>query len=194
MRLLHRRVLPEVSVQVIWGTCGLMTVAHRHLVSPTGTCDCFRHLQQNRDSLTYCSCSAHLSSMSKNEYSKIRNPSFSFQFLRLFDNLTMSNLQTICSQTPPHDPAMFLAQVFQRLQQNRATASCAAGRRYPVQGAGTQGQDICRRTSSAPGEPSFERPQASWGPLPWPASASCSSTLDRRQWSTPGGSRRPLAR
>ena len=32
---------------------------------------------------------------------------------------------------------MFLAQVFQRLQQNRAAGSCAAGRLYPVQGAGT---------------------------------------------------------
>ena len=33
----------------------------------------------------------HLSSMGKNEYSKIINLSFSFQFLRLFDNLTISN-------------------------------------------------------------------------------------------------------
>ena len=89
---------------------------------------------------------------------------------------------------------MFLAQVFQRLQNAAESGSgiVRAGRLYPVQGAGTQDQDICRRTSSAPGEPPFERPQASWGPLP--ASASCSSTLDRRQWSTPGGSRRPLAR
>ena len=35
--------------------CGLMMVAHHHPVSPTGTCDCFRHLQHN--SLTDCSCS-----------------------------------------------------------------------------------------------------------------------------------------
>ena len=36
-------VLAEVSAQVVWGTCGLVAVAHRHLVSPTGTCDCFQH-------------------------------------------------------------------------------------------------------------------------------------------------------
>ena len=98
----------------------------------------------------------------------------------------------LLSNSAPHDPAMFLAQVFQRLQQNRAAGSCAAGRLYPVQGAGTRDQDICRRTSSASGEPSPSSLFAIWGPLP--SRTACSSTLDRRQWSTPGGSRRPLAR
>ena len=60
----------------------------------------------------------------------------------------------------------FLASVFRRLQQNRAAASCAAGRRYPDQTCAPSKPLRLPRASSAPGEPSFERPQASWGPLP----------------------------
>ena len=46
--------------------------------------------------------------------------------------LARSNLQTICSQTRPlMIQRCFLASVFQRLQRNRAAASCSAGRHYP---------------------------------------------------------------
>ena len=81
--------------------------------------------------------------------------------------LTISILQTICSQTPPpHGPRCFLALVFQRLQQNRAAASCAAGQHYPDRTWRKRDISSLPRASSAPGEPSFEHPQASWGPLP----------------------------
>jgi hypothetical protein len=44
-----------------------------------------------------------------------------------FNSIKFANY--LLSNSDPHDPAMFLAQVFQRLHQNRAVASCAAGRR-----------------------------------------------------------------
>ena len=81
---------------------------------------------------------------------------------------------------------------FEGQQQNRTAASCAAGRDYPVQSNMRRKLDLCRPASSASGEPSSKRPQTSWGPLP--ARYSTHRRLDRRQWSTAGGSRRPLVR
>ena len=43
------RLLTKVSVQVNWGMCGLMTVAHRHLVSSIGTYGWFRHATEQSD-------------------------------------------------------------------------------------------------------------------------------------------------
>ena len=70
----------------------------------------------------------------------------------------------LLSNSAPHDPRCFLASVFQRLQRNRAAASCAAGRRYPGRTCAKQEALFLHSTSSALGEPSFYRPQASWGP------------------------------
>ena len=72
----------------------------------------------------------------------------------------------LLSNSAPHEPRCFLASVFERLQQNRAAASCAAGRHYPGRTCATWRTLRLPRASSAPGEPSFEHPQASWGPLP----------------------------
>ena len=96
------------------------------------------------------------------------------------------------TNSAPHDPRGFLARVFEGLQRNRTAASCAAGRDYPVQSRTSQHWTLPGPTSSAPGEPSFHRSQASWGPLP--ARLLIHRRLDRRQWSTAGGSRRPLLR
>ena len=53
-----------------------------------------------------CACHTCLSPLSpirlsKNEHKLTLAFRILFQFVRLFDNLTISNLQTICSQTPP---------------------------------------------------------------------------------------------
>ena len=98
----------------------------------------------------------------------------------------------LLSNSAPHEPRCFLASVFQRLQQNRAAASCSQARHYPGRTCALWKPLCLRPAFSASGKPSSYRSQASWGPLP-ARSLTCAS-WNRRQWSTSGGSRRPLVR
>ena len=104
-----------------------------------------------------------------------------------------SNLQTICSQTPPpHEPDDFW---------HRCSSVCSRiGQRHRVQqvdvtqvGLAQHGNlFVCVQRPAHQVSPPSDRPQASWGPLP--ARFRACASWDRRQWSTPGGSRRPLVR
>jgi hypothetical protein len=60
----------------------------------------------------------------------------------------------------------FLARVFQRLQQNRAGASCAAGQHYPDRPWPKSNPLHLRPAFRVADGPWFHCPQASWGPLP----------------------------
>ena len=56
---------------------------------------------------------------------------------------------SLLSNSAPHEPRCFLASVFERLQQNRAAASCAADQPYPGRTCAKQNPHFLRPASTA---------------------------------------------